>query len=323
MSISKLAKEEICKRYSFSKESKHLLQGVFLTAGSLVISNGELSFVLSNENEDVIEFIKKQLQSLFDGIVIDIVKVVKNFKNKERFELSVVGDFNQKVLTELGIISKSDDGEVLISDVCDKSFMKNQNTMTAFLIGVFLGDGTISVPSQVDGKRRYGYHFEIDFTSKNQADIVAEIMSNFDIFPKIVERNEQYVLYLKNSDVICDILGLLGASKVVLNVMNDRVSRDMNNMTNRQINCISANIDKAVNAGIRQLEAIEIIRSTIGIENLPEPLSEACLSRLANPEGSLGDLIQTLDGKITKSALAQRFKKILKIAEELGENNDK
>lgn len=323
MSISKIAKEEICKKNIFKNDAKSLLQGMFLTAGSLIISNGELSFVVSNENEDVINFVKSKLLALFGGVEIDVVKVVKNFKNKERFELSVVGEYNQKILTELGIISKSESGDIQINDVCDKSFMKNNNSMLAFLTGAFLGDGTVSVPAEINGKRKYGYHFEIDFTTKNQADIAAEIMSNFDIFPKIVERNEQYVLYLKNSDSICDVLGLFGASKVVLDVTNDRVSRDMNNMTNRQINCISANIDKAVNAGIKQLEAIETIRSTIGIENLPEPLAEAALSRLANPEGSLGDLLQTLEGKITKSALAQRFKKIIKIAEELGENNDK
>ena len=148
-------------------------------------------------------------------------------------------------------------------------------------------------------------------------------MSNFDVFPKIIERAEHYVVYLKNSNIICDVLSLFGATKFVLKVTSEQVSRDMNNMANRQINCISANIDKAVNAGIKQLNAIEVIRSTIGIENLPEPLAEAALSRLSNPEGTLNDLLQTLDNKISKGALAQRFNKIIKIAEELGENDDK
>ena len=323
MSFSKTVKEEIIKKNIFKKDTISLVQGLVLSSGSLVISRGELSFVVSNENEFVIEFLKQKLLELFEGAEIDVVKVVKNFKNKERFELSVSEEFNDVILRKLAITSVNADGELEISDVCDKSFMKSENSMLAFLAGVFLGSGSVSVPKETEGsKRKYGHHFEIDVTSKNQADIISEIMSNFDIFSKTVERNEIYVIYLKNSDVICDLLGLFGASKVVLDLMNERVSRDMNNMTNRQINCMTANIGKTVDAAVKQISAIEVIQNTIGIENLPEPLAEAALSRLANPEGSLSDLLQTLESKISKGALAQRFNKIIKLAEELGESNE-
>ena len=150
-----------------------------------------------------------------------------------------------------------------------------------------------------------------------------KLFSNFDIFPKIVERNEAYVIYLKNSDVICDTLGLFGASKTVLDLMNQRVSRDMNNATNRRINCISANIDKTVNASVKQLKAIETIQNTIGLENLPETLNEAALLRLGNPESSLKDLLSLMEHPVSKGALAQRFDKIIKLSEELGENDGK
>ena len=43
----------------------------------------------------------------------------------------------------------------------------------------------------------------------------------------------------------------------------------------------------------------------------------------ANPEGSLKELLFALDNKISKGALAQRFDKILKLAEELGDNDGK
>ena len=160
-------------------------------------------------------------------------------------------------------------------------------------------------------------------SSKEQVDLIAEILSNFDIFPKIVERNELYVLYLKNSELICDTLQLFGASKSLLDLMNQKVTRDVNNNANRQVNCISANIDKAVNAALKQMRAIEVVQNTIGIENLPETLAEAALARLANPEGSLKELLMALDNKISKGALAQRFDKIIKLAEELGENDGK
>lgn len=323
MAFSKTVKEEIIRKNLYKKEPLSLLQGLFLSAGSLIISNGRLSFSLSSDSEDVINYTRQKLIDVFGQIDIQITKLVKNFKNKERFELSVVGDDNEKILRKLGILQEDEEGESHISEVCDKSFLKTNDTMLAFLTGVFLGTGTVSVPTETAEKRRYGYHFEIDFVSKNQADIALEIFSNFDIFPKLVERNDLYVIYLKNSDVICDALGLFGASKTILDLLNQRVSRDMNNATNRQINCISANIDKAVNAALKQMKAIEIIQNTIGLENLPETLNEAALLRLGNPESSLKDLLTLMENPVSKGALAQRFDKIIKLAEELGEDDAK
>lgn len=323
MSFSKTVKEEIIRKNLYKKEALSLLQGLFLSAGSLIISNGRLSFSLSSDSEDVINYTRQKLIDIFGQIDIQITKLVKNFKNKERFELSVVGDDNEKILRRLGILQEDEEGESHISEVCDKSFLKTNDTMLAFLTGVFLGTGTVSVPTETAEKRRYGYHFEIDFVSKNQADIALEIFSNFDIFPKLVERNDLYVIYLKNSDVICDALGLFGASKTILDLLNQRVSRDMNNATNRQINCISANIDKAVNAALKQMKAIEVIQNTIGLENLPDTLNEAALLRLSNPESSLKDLLMLMENPVSKGALAQRFDKIIKLAEELGEDDAK
>ena len=323
MSFSKSVKDEIVRKNLYKKEPLALLQGLFLSAGSLVISNGRLSFVVSTDSEEVTNYLKQKLTEVFGDVDVQIAKVVKNFKNKEKYDLSVSDEFDNKVLTELGIVSVDEQGDTQISDVCDKSFLKSEDKMLAFLTGVFLGTGTISVPQETSEKRRYGYHFEIDVVSKKQADLIAEIFSNFDIFPKLVERNEMYVLYLKNSDVICDVLGLFGASKTILDLMNQRVSRDVNNLANRQINCINANIDKTVNASLKQTKAIEIIQNTIGLENLPDSLNEAALLRLGNPEASLKDLLSLMETKISKGALAQRFDKIIKLAEELGEDDGK
>lgn len=322
MSFSKQVKDEIIKKNVHKAESLSIVQGLFLSAGSLVISGGKLSFLVSNESESVISYLKQKLIELYGDIEVDIVQIVKSFKNKERYELSVQEDYNEKILKDLGIVSVNSEGETLISDVCDRSFTKTNEKMQAFLTGVFLGSGSLSVPSESTEKRKYGYHLEMVMTSKEQVDLIAELLSNFDIFPKSVERNELYVLYLKNSELICDTLGMLGASKTLLDLMNQKVSRDVNNNANRQVNCISANIDKAVNAALKQMKAIEVIQNTIGIENLPDTLSEAALARIANPEGSLKELLMALDNKISKGALAQRFDKIIKLAEELGENDD-
>lgn len=320
MSVSGKIKSEIIKKNPFKNQEKSILQGVFLSCGSLIVSKDGVKFSLASDFEDVIVFCKNILGKRYVGSSFDVSKVVRSFKNKERFELYSKENGND-VLKDLGILCFNEENLMTISDVADKSFLKNETEMKAFLAGLFLGSGSLSVPSETSSKKTYGYHFEVNLQTKNQADLVAEIFSNFDIFPKIVERGEEFVVYLKNSETICDALGLFGANKMVLDLMNKKVNRDMSNLMNRQINCISANLDKTVNASLKQLKAIEVIQNTIGLENLPETLCETALLRLGNPEASLNDLLGLMETKISKGALAQRFDKIIKLSNELGDKD--
>ena len=162
MSFSNNVKCEIIKKNLFKNETRSVLQGLFLASGSLIISGGKLSFVLSSENEFVIDFVKAKLLECYNDVEIDVVSVMKNFKNKSRFELSVDGSSNERILKDLGIVCYNDE-QVEISDVCDKSYLKNETSSLAFLAGVFLGAGSVSAPINEDGKKKYGYCSQICF----------------------------------------------------------------------------------------------------------------------------------------------------------------
>ena len=154
-------------------------------------------------------------------------------------------------------------------------------------------------------------------SNENLAQRISEELSLLGIIPKKVERYESFVVYIKESDSISTLLGLLGAHKSLLELENEKAGRQMRNLINRQANCISANIDKTVKAASEQLEAIEVIKNTIGIEALSEPLQEIALARLSNPDGSLVDIQAVLENKISKGAVSQRFKKLIEISNEL------
>ena len=138
-----------------------------------------------------------------------------------------------------------------------------------------------------------------------------------DILTKKVERNDSFIVYVKESESISSILAILGAHKCLLEFENEKAGRQMRNLINRQANCISANIGKSINAALEQLNAIENIKNTIGLESLPETLEEVALARLSNPEGSLTDIANALPNKISKGAVSQRFKKLIEISNEL------
>ena len=75
---------------------------------------------------------------------------------------------------------------------------------------------------------------------------------------------------------------------------------------------------KTVSASVKQVQAIEIIRSTIGLQSLDENLFSVAEGRLADKNASMQELADRLH--ISKSCLNHRFRKIMDMARQLGEN---
>jgi DNA-binding protein WhiA len=184
----------------------------------------------------------------------------------------------------------------------------------AFLRGLFLGCGTLSDPKK-------NYHMEFVLSSKDFADRLLNILNNQKIFAKIVFRKSNYVVYLKSGDDIANLLTVIGAHSSVLDLENIRILKEMRNNVNRAVNCETANINKTVNAAVRQLKMIQLIDKKIGIQNLSEPLAQAAMLRLNNPEATLSELAEMTSG-FTKSGINHRFRKLKQIAEELISKED-
>ena len=95
---------------------------------------------------------------------------------------------------------------------------------------------------------------------------------------------------------------MIHASKAMLHFEDIRIIRDMRNTANRLVNCENANINKVVNAATRQIEEIQYIEDTVGLDALPDKLSDIAKIRLENPEISLKELGEMLpSGPISKS----------------------
>ncbi|MBQ1235877.1 MAG: DNA-binding protein WhiA, partial [Oscillospiraceae bacterium] len=114
-----------------------------------------------------------------------------------------------------------------------------------------------------------------------------------------------------------DFFITIGASNTAMEVMTAKVEKEMRNTITRQTNCDTANIDKTIAAAQTQMDAIRAIAHEYGLDSLPEPLKDAALLRITNPEASLADLATLSYPPVTKSCLSHRFKKIMSIAEGL------
>ena len=101
----------------------------------------------------------------------------------------------------------------------------------------------------------------------------------------------------------------------LMNLENVRIIKEMRNSVNRKVNCETANISKTVNAAMKQVEDIEYIRDTIGLETLPDNLREIALLRLEHPELPLKELGTYLGTPVGKSGVNHRLRKISSMAE--------
>ena len=97
------------------------------------------------------------------------------------------------------------------------------------------------------------------------------------------------------------------------------VVKDVRNRVNRCVNCETANINKTVTASMKQIEDIQFISSTVGIDALDENLQQIARLRLENTEVPLSELGKMLDPPIGKSGVNHRMRKISEIAADLRE----
>ncbi len=179
-----------------------------------------------------------------------------------------------------------------------------------FLRRVFLLDGYIANPEKE-------YHLEILTDEKSLADIICEILKEYGISAKVIEKKYKFATYVKEADSIALFLNIIGAHNALFKFEDAKITHEMNNQINRVVNCETANLSKIVNTAVRQVEAIKKIKKKVGFNNLPENLREIAELRLKNPEISLLELGKLLNPPLGKSGVNHRLKKLEEIANEL------
>lgn len=186
----------------------------------------------------------------------------------------------------------------VIEEDCDR---------VSFVRGAFLAGGSVTAPE----KR---YHLELATPHHSVSRETYSVLLDMGFSPREAERGGNSLLYFKQADAIADFFTTIGASNTALGIMTAKVEKDMRNTITRRVNCDSANADKVVNAAQEQLEAIRYIVKEYGIDALPDPLKDAALLRIANPEASLADLAKLSYPPVTKSCISHRLKKIMSLA---------
>lgn len=182
----------------------------------------------------------------------------------------------------------------------------NEENKRAIIRGAFMGSGSINNPEKE-------YHLEIDASNEENLKKIVELLQQLGIRVKTFQTS----IYMKEGEEISKFLALIGANKAVMQFEDIRIQKEMRGKVNRLVNCETANLNKTINASVKQIGAIKKLQETGAFQKLEDNLKEIALLRLENPDMPLIELGKLLKEPVGKSGVNYRLKKIVEIAENL------
>ena len=309
MSFSVITKNELA-RIVAARECCRLAELAALVKmdGTLQLSSGRRAALnIVTENAAVARKVFTLFKDVF-GVQTEILVSRKIRLRKNNIYLIRVAPHEGAlaVLVRLGMVDQ--DSNLLDSMLGD--LVQRDCCRRAYLRGAFLGGGSVNSPEGT-------YHLEIVTNNQRHARDLARLMKKFNLSAKVSYRKNWYVVYLKESEQIVSCLNIMGAHTALLNFENIRVYKDVRNNVNRLVNCETANLNKTVDASVRQIESINIIARVMGLEKLSPTLREAAAVRLQNPDASLKELGELMHPPVGKSGVNHRLRKLEKIADKI------
>ncbi len=178
-----------------------------------------------------------------------------------------------------------------------------------FLRGLFLAKGHISEPT---GENR----LEIGVRGAALAKDIEGLLAMISLPPSSSLRRGKPLLLYKKSANIENFLGFIGADGAVLEIMNEKLVKDLRNDTNRRLNIETSGMNRSVSTAVKQIDMIKKLEESGRIGLLPEDLQETAKLRLLYGTISLSELAAKHEPPITKSGVSHRLEKITEFAKD-------
>ena len=240
---------------------------------------------------------------------------------KEIYHVEIIMDtgFNSLRGNKLVLLSVHEKIDLILSDLCIKInnerlyvpsdyLIDEELDKKAYLRGVFMMCGSINDP------KTSRYHLEFVIANSETAEFVNNLLNEFNFNSKVIKRDKNYMVYIKESEKISDFIKLLNAKTSLFYYEDIRIYRDHKNMTNRLNNCEQANVDKMMQASSEQLELIRRLSETRDFDLLEPGIKDICIYKEKYPESSMTELAEIISTEterpITKSGINHRFRKI-------------
>ena len=307
MSFASETKKEVTSLEVDECCSKAELSALMRMNGALSFSNRVLVVNIQTENAAIARRIYVLIKRLYDTNVELLVRKKMRLK-KNNVYIVRIKEKAEEILRDLLIIQ---DGFSFVHNI-SQSLIQDTCCKRSYLRGAFLAGGSVNNPETSS------YHLEIHSLYQEHNEALCELMNEFDLNSRTLERKNGFITYLKEAEKITEFLNIIGAHNALLRFEDVRIVRDMRNSVNRLVNCETANLNKTIGAALRQVENIRYIQDTVGLDILPDKLREIAILRVENQDVTLkelGEMVST--GAISKSGINHRLRKIDEIAQKL------
>jgi len=303
-----MTKKELTQIESDSCCKRAELSALVRMNGSIQIKQKSFILEITTENPSTARYMFSLIKNRY-GLQPEVLVRKKVRLKKNHVYMIRLSTRTEEVLADLRILKPGSWERV---DGISPDLFTRPCCKRAYLRGAFLAAGSVNNPDSAS------YHLEIVSTYFDHSEALCQLMNEFHLHAKMIERKKGFVVYIKEGDKIGEFLNIIGAHPSLLRFENVRIMKDMRNSVNRLVNCETANLNKTIQAAMRQIENIHLIERMIGLDQLPERLREVAETRLKYPEVNLAELGQLLpSGKVSKSAINHRLRKLEEIAGQL------
>ncbi|CDF11622.1 putative sporulation transcription regulator WhiA [Mycoplasma sp. CAG:776] len=296
MTYTTRIKEEISKTVLSENEKICELSG-FIRFGAQLKN----SIVITLENASIARRIYKEVKEIFGVCPKITIRNQRRFRIKQIYILEI----KEKIDYILKFLNLMEGKKKILPN---EFFLTNDEEKIAYLEGVFLAVGTVNDPASS------GYHLEMVTEMNREVLFLTKLFKDLGITAKHLKRNSKYMLYIKNAEVIGDIIKMFKATNAYFYFEDIRIYRDHKNMVNRLNNCEIANQEKTITTGLKQLEDIKYLKEQDLYSLLDESTKIVLDYREKYPESSLKELADIIsmetDYKIGKSGVNHHFIKV-------------
>ncbi|MDF7637617.1 DNA-binding protein WhiA [Leuconostocaceae bacterium ESL0958] len=304
MSYAAEVKKELTGKIVSDEAAKSELAALLQMNGVVTLGTAFQELRVKTENPAIARRIFTLIRQSYPQQEVEVAVQQQPNINAKNNLVVVLHEGVAAVLDDLGVDPFGIDQTVPIR------LINNSEKQQAFLRGAFLAAGSVNAPEKSN------YHLEITTGHEGLAEQIAQLIMNFDLPVKMVARGGRYVLYLKRSDKIVELLKVIGATQMMLRFEDLRLVRDMRNSANRLVNADNANMQKVADAANNQVQAILTIQAEIGdLDLLPGKLADFAQTRLDHPSVSLTEIGAYLE--ISKSGANHRMRKLKALAEKI------
>ncbi len=309
MSFTSIVKNEVSKIDINDIEKISELSAIIVSGATI---DKEIRIV--TENSSIARRVYNLIKDVYQINCAVTMRKGYNYQKNHLYILEVKTKLAE-ILNELGLF---DNGNILPKP--KEYIIADEEEIRAYIRGIFFMCGSINDP------KTSRYHLEFLVDTIELGNLVMGLLNRFDLHAKMIQRDNKYMIYIKEAEKIGDFLRVINAYNAVMYYEDIRIYRDHKNMANRLNNCEQANVDRLVQTANNQIEDIELINQKVGLDVLDEKEQIVAIYRLKYRDVSLLELSEIISVEtqknITKSGIYHRFKKISEVANKIRENSN-